>query len=64
MVGRVSILQEARELTVSFDGREVDRDFAGLDELVPAYAVSVHKEQRSLYPVVVIAVRTQHYVLL
>jgi exodeoxyribonuclease V alpha subunit len=64
-IGRVAkIDQEAQELTISFDGREVDYDFADLDEVVLAYAVSVHKAQGSQYPVVVIPVHTQHYALL
>lgn len=64
-IGRVAkIDQEAQELTISFDGREVDYDFADLDEVVLAYAVSVHKAQGSQYPMVVIPVHTQHYVLL
>ena len=64
-IGRVTkIDQESQELTISFDGREVDYDFADLDEVVLAYAVSVHKAQGSQYPVVVIPVHTQHYALL
>ncbi len=64
-IGRVTkVDQEAQELTISFDGREVDYDFADLDEVVLAYAVSVHKAQGSQYPVVVIPVHTQHYALL
>ncbi len=64
-IGRITgIDEEAQELTISFDGREVDYDFADLDEVVLAYAVSVHKAQGSQYPVVVIPVHTQHYMLL
>ena len=35
-----------------------------MDEIVLAYAVSVHKSQGSEYPAVIIPVVTQHYVLL
>ena len=35
-----------------------------LDELVLAYACSIHKSQGSEYPCVVLSVHTQHYVML
>jgi exodeoxyribonuclease V alpha subunit len=55
---------EAGELTVEFEGRGVTYAFGELDELVLAYAVTIHKAQGSEYPAVVIPLTTQHYVML
>ena len=55
---------EDRELTVSFDGREILYDVTELDELVLAYAATVHKSQGSEYPIVVMPVLMTHYVML
>ena len=64
-IGRiVGIRPDENEITVLFDGRNVIYEFYELDELVLAYAVSVHKSQGSEYPAVVIPVLTQHYILL
>ncbi|UJX40426.1 ATP-dependent RecD-like DNA helicase [Desulfovibrio sp. JY] len=52
------------ELLVSFDGRSVAYDRSELDELAPAYAISIHKSQGSEYPAVVVPILTQHYVML
>jgi len=60
----VSIDPEVREVVISFDGRSILYDFLDLDEIVLAYAISVHKSQGSEYPAVVIPVMIQHYMLL
>jgi exodeoxyribonuclease V alpha subunit len=64
-IGRIVHLHaEDRELTVRFDERNVIYPWEDLDELVPAYAISVHKSQGSEYPAVVLPVLTQHYMML
>jgi exodeoxyribonuclease V alpha subunit len=64
-MGRVVALDlEEHTLTVNFDGALVGYEFTQLDELVHAYAVSIHKSQGSEFPVVVIPILTQHYMML
>ncbi|MCL4505164.1 MAG: ATP-dependent RecD-like DNA helicase [Chloroflexi bacterium] len=46
------------------DGRNVDYDFSELDQITLAYAMSIHKAQGSEYPVCVIPLLMQHYMLL
>jgi exodeoxyribonuclease V alpha subunit len=60
----VSINPEEQELAVDFEGRTVSYEYADVDQLEPAYAVSIHKSQGSEYPAVVIPVLMQHFVLL
>src|SRR6266851_3827794 len=62
VVSRIDM--EESELTVDFDGREVVYGAGELDELVLAYATTIHKSQGSEYPAVVIPLTTQHYVML
>ena len=64
-LGRIVRLDlEMHTLVVDFDGRPVTYDFLELDELVHAYAISVHKAQGSEYPAVVLPIMTTHYVML
>ena len=55
---------DEEELAVTFDGRTVTYPFGELDELVLCYATTIHKSQGSEYPVVVIPMSTQHYMML
>ena len=64
-IGLISKIDpEQREAVIEFDGRPVPYDYSDLDEVVLAYAVSVHKSQGSEYPAVILPVVTQHYMLL
>lgn len=56
--------KEEGELLVDFDGREVAYSLQELDELLLAYAISVHKYQGSECPCVVIPVHTTHFSML
>ena len=56
--------EEERTLSVNFDGRTVCYSWEETDELVPAYAISIHKSQGGEYPAVVIPLMMQHYVML
>jgi len=64
-IGRVShINHEEQELKVCFDGMNVSYHFNEIDELVLAYAVSIHKYQGSECPCLIIPVHTSHYRML
>ena len=64
-VGRVIRIDSVlRQVLVDFDGHSVLYDYGDLDEIIPAYAVSVHKSQGSEYPAVVAPLVTEHFVLL
>lgn len=64
-IGRIiSIDTEEQEIVVKMNDREIIYEFSDLDELVLAYAVSVHKYQGSECPCVVIPVHTTHFKLL
>ena len=61
----IAIDQEEQTMTVRLDeGRTVSYDFGELDELTLAYAVSIHKSQGSEYPVCVIPLLMEQYMLL
>ena len=60
----VSVNEADRTLTVNFDGRNIEYDVTELDELVHAYATTIHKAQGSEYPIVVMPVMMNHYVML
>ncbi len=51
-------------LTVQFEGRFVTYDYADINELALAWAVTIHKSQGSEYPVVILPMFMQHYLML
>lgn len=64
-MGRVTnVDRKERRLVVNIDGNAVVYQSNQLDELVLAYAVSVHKSQGSEYPATVMPVSTQHFKML
>jgi exodeoxyribonuclease V alpha subunit len=64
-IGIITALDlEEQTMTVNVDGRPVVYNWLDADELVLAYAASVHKAQGSEYPCVVLPLLTQHYLML
>ncbi|MBU3664646.1 MAG: ATP-dependent RecD-like DNA helicase [Chthoniobacterales bacterium] len=64
-IGRISSIDpEERQVAVDFDGRRAVYEFGELDEIEPAYAISIHKSQGSEFPAVVIPLAMQHFLLL
>ncbi len=64
-IGQITALDHAeREAVVRFEGRDVVYDFGELDEISLAYAITIHKSQGSEFPVVVLPVSMQHFLLL
>lgn len=59
-----SVNTEDKSLKVDFEGRLVEYDVTELDELVHAYATTIHKAQGSEYPIVVMPILMSHYVML
>ena len=59
-----SVDTEDRSLKVDFDSKMVEYDVSELDELTLAYATTIHKSQGSEYPIVVIPVLMNHFVML
>ena len=64
-MGRITAIDKQQAtLTVGFGPRHVTYPFADLDQIVPAYAITVHRAQGSEYPAVVVPLATEHFLLL
>lgn len=55
---------EDRMLSIKYDERIIEYEFEELDEIMLAYAISIHKSQGSEFPAVIIPIFTQHFTLL
>ncbi len=55
---------EEQEVIVQYQERDVTYDYADMNELALAWSVSIHKSQGSEYPVVILPLYTQHYMML
>jgi exodeoxyribonuclease V alpha subunit len=53
-----------QEMIIQFEQRYIKYDFADLNEISLAWSVSIHKSQGSEYPVVIIPLYMQHYIML
>ena len=68
-VKRIDLVEQAVIVEIDEPGgkdstREIPYEFTDMDELLPAYAISVHKSQGNEYPCVIVPLLTQHFVLL
>lgn len=64
-IGYISgVYPEERRITISFNTREVEYEYADLNEIALAYAISIHRSQGSEYAAVVMPVHYQHWNLL
>ena len=66
--GDIGVIQSYNRIeqtvTIVFDGRPVNYQENELDDVMRAYAISIHKSQGSEYPAVVIPIFSQHYIML
>jgi exodeoxyribonuclease V alpha subunit len=53
-----------QEVTVQYAERSVSYDYADLNEIALAWAVTIHKSQGSEYPIVILPLYMQHYLML
>ncbi|KJV53514.1 uvrD-like helicase C-terminal domain protein [Orientia tsutsugamushi str. Gilliam] len=59
-----TIDHENQNIVINFDGNKISYDFDELDEIVLAYAITIHKSQGGEYHTVIIPLMMQHYPML
>jgi exodeoxyribonuclease V alpha subunit len=64
-VGNIAAIDlENQTVGVAYPEGPVEYDFVDLDQLAHAFSLTIHKSQGSEYPACVIAIHTQHYMML
>lgn len=64
-MGRITNIDvEEKTITINFDDNEIKYDVSELDEVVLAYATTIHKSQGSEYKIVIAPFSMQHYMML
>ncbi|MCH2247838.1 MAG: ATP-dependent RecD-like DNA helicase [Crocosphaera sp.] len=64
-LGMVQAIDTTEKLvTIQVDDRNVEYDYADLNEVALAWSISIHKSQGSEYPVVIMPVSMSHYIML
>jgi exodeoxyribonuclease V alpha subunit len=63
-MGRISSIDREKGLTVTFPDRDVDYSLTEINHLKPAFAITVHRSQGAEFPVVVMPLVTQHFMML
>jgi exodeoxyribonuclease V alpha subunit len=64
-LGMVTAIDTTEKLvTIQVNDRDVEYDYADLNEVALAWSISIHKSQGSEYPVVIMPVSMSHYIML
>jgi exodeoxyribonuclease V alpha subunit len=64
-IGRIrGINDHDNQIEVEIDGQYIDYDYSEVEELIHAYCISTHRSQGSEYPIVVMPLMTQHFMML
>ncbi|NLW32217.1 MAG: ATP-dependent RecD-like DNA helicase [Fibrobacter sp.] len=62
--GIIRDIDNDKTVTVQFSEHNVEYEFSDLDQIIPAYCISIHKSQGSEFDAVIIPLVTQHYLML